>query len=97
VVKPFREAQPDYQCRWRLGVRLREIREKTTSLSGVLLTSLQALLGRADVLAAGPRESAQTGVLAGELLDKARQALRDAVAAIDSLEASVAVLRALGS
>src|SRR5690606_20089376 len=44
VVKPFREAQPDYQRRWRLAVRCREIREKTGTLGGVLLTSLRALL-----------------------------------------------------
>lgn len=95
TVKAFREQQPDYQRRWRLGQRLREIREKTSSLGGGLLTSLRALLGRTDALAASPARPAQTGVLAADLLDVARAALRDAVAAIEQLEASVAALRAM--
>ena len=97
VVKPFREAQPDYQRRWRLAVRCREIREKTGTLGGVLLTSLRALLGRADVLAGGARGAKKTGVLSGDLLDAARRALRDAMAAIERLEASLATLQTLGS
>jgi hypothetical protein len=43
VVVPFRQQQPDYQGRWRWGRRLREIREKSGVLSGVLLASLRAL------------------------------------------------------
>lgn len=95
-VKPFREEQPDYQRRWRLGRRLGEIREKTRWVGGMLLTNLRALLGRTEALAASPTREAQTGVLAADLLDRARDALRTAVAAIEQFEASMAALRALG-
>jgi hypothetical protein len=96
VVVPFRERQPDYQRRWRLGRGLREIREKTGSLGSALLVSLRALLGRAEALSRSPDKEAQTGVLAGKTLDKAKKALRGAVAAIAQLEESLTELRVVG-
>lgn len=95
VVAPFRRAQPDYQRRWRLGRRLREIREATGSVGGVLLTALGALLGRAEVLSTSPARQAQTGVLAGNWLGDAIAAMRGAIAAMEQLVAYVAKLRAL--
>jgi len=50
VVVPFRQQQPDYQRRWRLGRKLREIRETMMPTGGVMLSSLRALLGRAEDL-----------------------------------------------
>jgi hypothetical protein len=96
VVQPFRERQPDYQRRWRLGQRLREIREEMTPLGGMMLSALSALLDRAAGLAKSPTKEAQTGVLAGGALDVAMVALHGAVAAIKQLAASVVALRALG-
>ena len=95
VVVPFRERQPDYQRRWRLAARLREIREESSPISRVLLTSLRALMGRAQRLAESPTRDGQTGVLAAKMLDKAMAALRFAIAALEQLEASVATLQAL--
>lgn len=96
VVVPFRAAQPDYQRRWRLGRRLREIREKTSALGGGLMTSLRALLGRSEELRDSPTREMQTGVLAGDLLDKAKVLLSNAIAAIAQLEGSLGELRAMG-
>lgn len=97
VVKPFRRKQPDYQKRWRLKRRLREIREKFDNLvGGILLTSIRALERRVEALSSSPTKEAQTGVLAGELLDKAAAALRVAVAVIEQLDPSLATLRAMG-
>ncbi len=97
VVKPFRQKQPDYQKRWRLKRPLREIREKfDTILGGMLRTSIRALLGRVEALSSSPTEEAQTGVLAGDLLDKAARAVRDVVAALEQLGKGVATLRSMG-
>lgn len=96
VVVPFRERQPDYQRRWRLAGRLREIREKTSPVGGLLLLSLRALLSRAEALSESTTGRAQTGVLAKELLDTAMAALGGAIGALEQLEASVATLQAMG-
>lgn len=97
VVVPFRRKQPDYQRRWRLKRRLREIREKFDNLVGdMLLTSLRALLGRVEALSSSPTKEAQSGVLAGDLLDKAAAALRAAVAVIEQLDPSLVTLRSMG-
>jgi hypothetical protein len=95
VVLPFRERQPDYQRRWRLGQRLGEIREQMRPLGSMMLAGLSALLGRAAALATSSTTETQTGVLAGEALDAAMVALRGAMAAIGELEARVAALGAL--
>ena len=97
VVVPFRQKQPDYQRRWRLKCRLREIREKFDNLvGGILLTSIRALLGRAKALSSSPTKEAQTGVLAGDLIDKSAAAVRDIIAALEQLSKGVAALRAMG-
>jgi hypothetical protein len=96
VVEPFRERQPDYQRRWRLARRVREIREQSRPFGGVMLTSLRALLGRAAALLKSTAREAQTGVLAGKMLDLATTALRAAVAALEQLDTNVASLRTLG-
>ncbi len=96
VVVPFRRRQPDYQRRWRLAQRLREIREETRPLGSVLLTSFQALLSRTKTLSESPTSEAQTGVLTAKLLSKATDVLRGAVAALEQLEVSVAELRSMG-
>ena len=96
-VKPFRRNQPDYQRRWRLRRGLREIREKFDNLViGVLLTSIRGLLGRADALSSSPSRETQTGVLAGDLLDKTALALRDVVAGLEQLGKGVETLRSVG-
>jgi len=97
VVKPFRRKQPDYQRRWRLKRPLREIREKfDTVLDVVLHTSIRALLGRVEALSSSPAKEAQTGVLAGDLLDKAALALRDFAAALEQLGKGMETLRSVG-
>ena len=96
VVLPFRRRHPEYQRRWRLSRRLREIREKSGAVGGVLLTSLRALLSRAEALSKSSPRDAQSGVLKGELLDKAVAVLGAAIAALEQLEASVAQLRSMG-
>jgi hypothetical protein len=96
VVVPFREQQPDYQRRWRWGQRLREIREKTTRFGGSLLIGLRGLVQRAERLVARTAGVVQTGVLAGEKLDRAVAVVRSTIAAVEQLEASVAELRELG-
>ena len=93
VVVPFRREQPDYQRRWRWGRRLCEIREKTTLLGGEALASLRGLVFRAQKLAFG---AVQTGVLAGEKLQRAMAAVRATITALEQLEASTAQLRELG-
>lgn len=96
VVVPFRQQQPDYQRRWRLGRKLREIRETMMPTGGVMLSSLRALLGRAEDLSKSAARNTQTGVLAGEMLNRARVALRGLVAALEQLEANVSELQSLG-
>ena len=96
VVVPFRERQPDYQCRWRLSRRLREIREKMRPLGGPLRGHLRVLLGRAEGLSESPTKAAQTGVLAAGFLDELKAAVRAAMAALEQLEASLATLQSIG-
>ena len=96
VVVPFRREQPDYQSRWRWWQRLREIREQTGLLGGALLASLRALVARAEQLARRAAGIVQTGVLAGQMLERAVRAVRCTVTALEQLEASTAELRELG-
>lgn len=96
VVVPFREVQPDYQRRWRLAGRLREIREKMKPTGGMLLASLRALLRRAETLSESATRGVQSGVLAGNLLEEAAAALRGVIAAFEQLEASMSALRSMG-
>ncbi|MBN1611355.1 MAG: hypothetical protein JW940_32275 [Polyangiaceae bacterium] len=96
VVVPLRRAQPDYQSRWRWSRRLREIREQTGLLGGRVLASLQALVSRAGQLAGRARGIVQTGVLAGEMLERAVTAVSSMIAAVEQLQASTAELRELG-
>lgn len=95
VVVPFRREQPDYQRRWRWGQRLREIREKTTVMGGALLGRLRGLVSQAERLLERALGSAQTGVLAGEKLERAVAAVRSTIAAFTALEASMTKLREL--
>lgn len=96
VVVPFRQSQPDYQRRWRLGRQLREIREESEGGSGKLMRRVRAWLTRAERLSARASRTLQTGVLAGGLLERAKQALRGVAAAIEQLEANLSTLRSLG-
>lgn len=95
VVVPFRAGQPDYQRRWRWGWRLREIREQTTLLGGALLASLRSLLRQAEALVARSADLVQSGVLAGEKLERAVAAVRSTIAAFEQLKAGTAELREL--
>ena len=96
VVVPFRKAQPDYQSRWRWWQRLREIREQSQKLGGALLAGLQALVSGAERLVRRAVGVVQTGVLAGERLERAVAAVRSTISAVKQLEASAAELAALG-
>ena len=96
VVVPFRREQPDYQSRWRWWRRLREIREQTGLLGGTVLASLQALVSRAGQLAGRAMGIVQTGVLAGEMLERAVTAVSSMIAAVEQLQASTAQLQELG-
>ncbi len=93
---PFRREQPDYQQRWRWGRRLREIREQTTVLGGALLAGLHKLVRQAETLARQAASIVQTGILAGEKLQRAVAAVRSTITALEQLEASTAELRELG-
>lgn len=95
-VVPFRRCQPDYQRRWRWGRKLREIREQMGRLGGALLAPLRGLISRAQDLAARAVGAVQTGVLAGESLNRAVQAVRTMITALEQLQASTAELGALG-
>lgn len=90
---PFRQRQPDYQQRWRLGRQLREIREES---GGKLMRRVRAWLTRAESLSSRASRTLQTGVLSGGLLDSAKRALRGVAAAIEQLEANLSTLRSLG-
>lgn len=96
VVVPFRREQPDYQRRWRWGRRLREIREQTSLLGGALLASLHGLVRQAERLAQQAASVVQTGILAGQKLQRAVAAVRSTITALEQLEASTAELRELG-
>ncbi len=96
VVVPFRRGQPDYQSRWRWWGRLREIREQTGLLGGTILASLQALVARAGQLAGRAMGVVQTGVLSGEMLQRAVTVVRWTIAALEQLRASTAELGELG-
>lgn len=96
VVVPFRRGQPDYQSRWRWWRRLREIREQTGLLSGTVLAGLQALLSRAGQLAGRAMGIVQTGVLAGEMLQRAVTAVGSMITALGQLRTSMGELRELG-
>lgn len=95
-VVPFRLGQPDYQWRWRWGQKLREIREQMGQLGVALLAPLRSLISRAQKLASRAIGIVQTGVLAGESLNRAVQAVRSMITALEQLEASTAELGALG-
>jgi hypothetical protein len=96
VIVPFRRAQPDYQRRWRLGCELREIREGSRDGSGKLMRRVRAWLRRAERLSSRAGRAVQTGVLAGELLERAKHALRGVATAIAQLEANLNMLQSLG-
>jgi hypothetical protein len=96
VVVPFRQQQPDYQRRWRLGQKLREIRDKTREFGGVVLGSLRALITRTEEMAPRATSTKQTGVLSGQSLGRALAALRSILATIELAAASADELWALG-
>ena len=96
VVVPFRRCQPDYQRRWRWGRKLREIREEMGRLGARALAPLQSLIEKAQGLANRAAGIVQTGVLAGESLNRAVRAVRTMIAAIEQLQASSAELGVLG-
>jgi hypothetical protein len=96
VIVPFRREQPEYQRRWRWGRRLREIREEMMQMGGASLAVLRSLMARAEQLARRAASVVQTGVLAGEMLERAVTAVRNTIATLEQLEASTAALRALG-
>jgi hypothetical protein len=96
VIVPFRRAQPDYQSRWRWWRRLREIREQSQRFGGALLGGLQTLVSRAKPLVRRAVGVVQTGVLAGEKLERAVTAVRATISALKQLEASTAELAELG-
>lgn len=96
VVVPFRRQQPEYQCRWRWGQRLGEIREQIGQVGGALLGALRSLVDGAKRLAKRAIGVVQTGVLAGISLDRAVVAVQSTIVALEQLEASTAELRALG-
>jgi hypothetical protein len=96
VIVPFRLRQPDYQRRWRLGCELREIREESRNGGGKLMRRVRAWLTRAERLSSSAGRALQTGVLAGELLERAKEALRGVARAIEQLEANLSTLRSLG-
>lgn len=96
AVVPFRQAQPEYQARWRWGQRLCEIREQMGQPGGALLGSLRSLVDGAKRLAVRAVGVVQTGVLSGGSLDRAVAAVQSTIAALEQLAASTAELRALG-
>ena len=65
-------------------------------LGGRALAPLQSLIEKAQGLANRAAGFVQTGVLAGESLNRAVQAVRTIIAALEQLEASSAALGALG-
>lgn len=95
VVRPFREEQADYQRRWRLWNRLGEIRDEIGLLGTAVLARLRDLVTRAQRLAERAVGRAQSGVLAGEKLGDAVQAVMATIAALEQLETSTARLREL--
>lgn len=92
VVVPFRARQPDYQRRWRLSVRLREIREKMRDAGGGLVDQLRRLSDRVGALSSS---KAQTGVLASDVLAAVSTALRGAISALEQLDASTTMLSSM--
>ena len=96
VVVPFRERQPGYQRRWRLGQRLREIREKIAPFASAMLATLRSLWGGADALWQRPATEAQTGVLAANLLGQAKVALGGGITALEQLAELASALATLG-
>ena len=96
VVVPFRRAQPDYQSRWRWWRRLREIREQSLEFGGALLAGLQALVSRGEQLVRRAVGVVQTGVLAGEKLERAVAAVGATISALKQLQSSTAELEELG-
>jgi hypothetical protein len=65
-------------------------------LGGALLAPLRSLISRAQELANRAAGVTQSGVLAGESLNRAIQAVRSMVAALEQLQSSTAELCALG-
>jgi len=96
VVLPFRQQQPDYQCRWRWRRKLREIREQMGQLGSGLLGALRSLVVRAERLVVRATGAVQSGVLAGDLLVRAVSAVQKTISGLQQLEASTAELEALG-
>lgn len=69
VVVPFRQRHPTYQSRWRLGQRLREIREEIAELAHGLSRRVQAALGWARALGLQTGREAQEARIPAESLD----------------------------
>src|SRR4030042_799388 len=83
VVVPFRRGQPDYQRRGGGGGRGREIREEMTQMGGASLAILRSMMARAEQLARRTAGAVQSGVLAGEMLERAVTVVRNTVAALE--------------
>lgn len=96
VVVPFRQRQPDYQARWRWGRKFREIREQMEQLGGLVGGALLSLVDGAKKLAVRAVGVVQTGVLAGDSLERAVAAVQSTIVALEQLAASTSKLRALG-
>jgi hypothetical protein len=96
VVVPFRQQQPEYQARWRWGQKFREIREQMGQLGGAIAGALRSLVEGAKRLAKRAVGVVQTGVLAGDSLDRAVVAVQSTIAALEQLTRGTAELRALG-
>lgn len=91
-MKGFREEQPSYQRRWRLGQRLREIRETIAELVGAVGAQLNALIEGGRALSGAATVERQTGVMAGQSLFEAMaaaNALREMLAQVAQLDAQL--------
>ena len=69
MVVPFRQRHPSYQRRWRLGQRLREIREEMAELAQRMRRRVSAALGWAQALGLQTGQETQLAGIPAESLD----------------------------
>jgi hypothetical protein len=96
VVEPFRRRHPDYQRRWRLVSKLREIRDEITSGAQVVGERLAKVLAHSARVMGTAAGVAQVRAKTGTPLEAALAVAAELVSAMKALTAQVSALGLLG-
>jgi hypothetical protein len=96
-IKPFRERHPTYQRRWRLVVRLREIREQIIAAIAAAGCQLQGVLSQGSrVVAEADKEPPQLAAITGASLRSALGVAGELVVILNEISRVAGGLSPLG-